>query len=646
MPQTNYVVLPEMDIAYELPEEVSYDSPSYSSYIINLKQMNRMPFSKGEILYQDDIWDFSPYSKLNIPKSQLRFNFSIVAEVFRDDVKNYVLAKILENKPKIQSIVKMAHEIMQYFNYISERHIYAVEDIPISIVKEYVEHIRADKSLLKLRFCKSCLKDFYLQYSVSFSNIATPGLIKLFEYDDHKAFKAYKRQHKTKDIPDTYFDKLMSALIRVANDINIDPDLRAIACVYIILSQTGLRIGEILGLRTNSLITVRLFNGEEANYLRYSTWKREHGNNTSTIEKTYINPLSRLAVDILMELHAKNRADLKLDYLYMGSSKETSAEDFPLSSTDARNNVFDLLIRMDELGYLSSVNLKDEEAEDLHCYKLRHKYILRADNKIPVNTIHFPDTQQFRFHCCTVLYRKGVPMKYIQKFMGHLTNAMVQYHIYPKETPQEDMEYAVNVLKELVTGEAKILGNDKGLMERIRNYIEKEHPIRIADDLDAVCRELALTIPIRQKSGGVCIKSSMLRDCSHDAPTNEFYCAYGVCPNIVHFYYMADISYERCKSLAVVIERNRERHAQLLAEQGNSLMKSERAVYPKQIQKNINMLYSITTNQLLPELEDLKRAIEEYGVEAVYIRHPEVQEIAENYESILEEALLWKSWKS
>lgn len=151
---------------------------------------------------------------------------------------------------------------------------------------------------------------------------------------------------------------------------------------------------------------------------------------------------------------------------------------------------------------------------------------------------------------------------------------------------------------------------------------------------------------IRQKSGGVCIKSSMLRDCSHDAPTNEFYCAYGVCPNIVHFYYMADISYERCKSLAVVIERNRERHAQLLAEQGNSLMKSERAVYPKQIQKNINMLYSITTNQLLPELEDLKRAIEEYGVEAVYIRHPEVQEIAENYESILEEALLWKSWKS
>ena len=147
MPQTNYVVLPEMDIAYELPEEVSYDSPSYSSYITNLKQMNRMPFSKGEILYQDDIWDFSPYSKLNIPKSQLRFNFSIVAEVFRDDVKNYVLAKILENKPKIQSIVKMAHEIMQYFNYISERHIYAVEDIPISIVKEYVEHIRADKSL-------------------------------------------------------------------------------------------------------------------------------------------------------------------------------------------------------------------------------------------------------------------------------------------------------------------------------------------------------------------------------------------------------------------------------------------------------------------------------------------------------------------
>lgn len=646
MPQTNFIVLPELDIAYELPDEVSFDSPSYSSYITELKQMNRMPFSKGDIFYQDDIWDFSPYSRLNIPKSHLRFNFTNVVETFRDDTKNYVLAKILENKLKIQSIVKMTYEIMQYFNYVSGRHIYTVNDIPISIVKEYVERIRADKSLLKLRFCKSCLKDFYLQYSVSFSNIATPGLIRLFDYGDHKAFNAYKLQHKTKDIPDAYFDNLMSALVRVANDRDIASDLRSIACVYIILSQTGLRIGEILGLRINSLITVRLFNGEEANYLKYSTWKREHGNNTSTIEKTYINPLSRLAVDILMELHAKKRADLKLDYLYMGSSKQPSAADFPLSSTDARDNVFDLFIRMDELGYLRSVNLRDDEVEDLHCYKTRFKYIRRDNKTLPVSTIHFPDTQQFRFHCCTVLHRKGVPLKYIQKFMGHLTNTMVQYHIYPKETPQEDMEYAVNVLKELVTGEVKILGDDKGLMERIRNFIEKKHPIRVEDDLDVICRELALTIPIRQKSGGVCIKSSMLRDCSHDAPTNEFYCAYGVCPNIVHFYYMADISYERCKSLAVVIERNRERHERLLAEQGDSLMKSERAVYPKQIQKNINMLYSITTNQLLPELEDLKRAIEEYGVEAVYIRHPEIQEITENYESILEEALLWKSWKS
>ena len=124
--------------------------------------------------------------------------------------------------------------------------------------------------------------------------------------------------------------------------------------------------------------------------------------------------------------------------------------------------------------------------------------------------------------------------------MSHLTSSMVRYHILPKSSPQEDMEFSLKTLQEVVSGKTKILGDNKGLSDNINEFINANH-FNVATDLDEICKALANKIPIRQKTGGVCIKSSQLRECSMDAKTNEFYCAYGVCPNIVHFYYYADI---------------------------------------------------------------------------------------------------------
>ena len=136
---------------------------------------------------------------------------------------------------------------------------------------------------------------------------------------------------------------------------------------------------------------------------------------------------------------------------------------------------------------------------------------------------------------------------------------------------------------------------------------------------------LAKKLPIRQKTGGVCIKSSQLRECSMDAKTNEFYCAYGVCPNIVHFYYMADVTYRQCKELQETININKERG------------------HMRQVEKETNMLYTITKKRLIPELEDLKAVIKRDGFESVYEIHPEVQPIVENIDIIEKEAITWST---
>ena len=177
------------------------------------------------------------------------------------------------------------------------------------------------------------------------------------------------------------------------------------------------------------------------------------------------------------------------------------------------------------------------------------------------------------------------------------------------------MQYATSVLRDIVTGDSRLLGDNKGLSERIEKYIA-DNNLSVERDLDAICSKLAEKLPIRQKFGGVCIKSSVLRDCSVDAKTNDFYCAYGMCPNIYHFYYMADISYRQAKDLWESVALNEKRGMR------------------RQAEKEENMLRTIVAKRLLPEIQDLKRMVREKGTQAVYIRHPELQAIVENMDEI------------
>ena len=136
--------------------------------------------------------------------------------------------------------------------------------------------------------------------------------------------------------------------------------------------------------------------------------------------------------------------------------------------------------------------------------------------------------------------------------------------------------------------------------------------------------KLAKEIPIRVKTGGVCIKSSRFRECSKDARTDEFYCAYGVCPNIYTFYYMADISYKQVKELSEAIEINRRKGC------------------IKQVQKNINMLHTILSNKLIPQIEELKRTITEKGLDFVLMNHPHIEMVVYKLNDIEKEIEVWK----
>ncbi len=84
---------------------------------------------------------------------------------------------------------------------------------------------------------------------------------------------------------------------------------------------------------------------------------------------------------------------------------------------------------------------------------------------------------------------------------------MAFYYVRPKNSIQENIDASLRVLKEMVTKDAIPIGADKGLVTRIDEFITK-NKFSVEADLDTICEKLAKEIPIRIKTGGVCIKSS------------------------------------------------------------------------------------------------------------------------------------------
>lgn len=643
MPATNIVTLDELGLDFTIPEDTTINAGD-SSYFINvLVALDHLPFSKVDVYYSDDRWNLGGYSSLNINRSNFIFTFDKLDSELKNTLKNYVILKILENRVKIQTVHSYYVGVYSFFRYLESNGIFTISDASYLMLKRYLEGIRNDGHM-KLRLCKIHIKDFYLNYSANFQDIDSKGLMKLFEHGSKRAHQAYVEEHKTPDIPDEYYARFVSACVSMAENEDLHFAIRGYACIYIILSQTGIRIGELLDLRTHSLKTTTIFDGEEANYLVYNTWKREEGNNTYSEVTTFINPLCKKAFLLLVDLYRDRRKALELDYLFMGGVRTNSVKSFPITPAHFKGGSEPFFIKMDELELLETINLPDQKHPALSTYLASGKRRVLSKRFVAptyAKTITRPNTQGFRFYVCSELHRKGVSLQYVQKFMSHLSHEMASYHVNPKTTPQEDMEYSLTVLRNIVTGHEKVLGDFKGLSEKIQEYIAANN-LNIETDIDAICEKLALKIPIRRKAGGVCIKSSMLRECGYDAATNDFYCAYGVCPNVFHFYYMADITYRQCKELEKDIGINKLREIEFYAERGKKLSKIDKSLYPVQIQKTMNMLGTITVRRLIPELEELKNMLSKYGVSQIYEEHPELKDIIENLESIEKEVSTWK----
>ena len=86
------------------PEEYDFDKTDANGFIANVQERNLLPFDKIQVYYWDDNWDFSRYRATNIAISYFRFDFTNVPSCFKEDLKNFILISIVENRKKITQI--------------------------------------------------------------------------------------------------------------------------------------------------------------------------------------------------------------------------------------------------------------------------------------------------------------------------------------------------------------------------------------------------------------------------------------------------------------------------------------------------------------------------------------------------------------
>lgn len=609
---------------FDLYSEIKKYTPNNISS--KFREMRYIPLSNGELDYEKDLWDFSSY--MIVRYSKRKIHFENVPHVFKNDVKDFDLLLILKGNIKISSVISKHMQLRKFLNFIYRRGIYRIRDIDYDDVLDFMYSLELTKATYG--HYQILLEDFFSIYDMEHgTQIFSPKIIELCQRTQFSnRVKAERKHNRRHPIPEEYFDKLISLLYRIMNDINESENTRASAAILLIDSQIGLRASELSLLEVNSIETIRI-NEKNFRMIHYKIIKTARGGKGYFESVTFINDLSFAAYNVLVDLFSENRKIKGTNLLFCPMNVELPAD--PSNYLVYLKKV--CILYADELDSRNSL-FKHELSGVISADKFSKNTLNLAFNKSPLcklknvnkdTEFYFPVLHQFRHTVVDRLYKSGVELEYIRRYMGHLCSDMTANYVnFGDSHLKENVDFSNNVLKTYLSGDAEILGGSgKQLMQRIDEWlIQNEYNIQ--DDLEEVIIKLGKIVPIRAKHGGMCIKGQKITDaCSVDSKTDEFFCACGICPNICHFYFMLDVTYSDFQAAIKIYEHNM------------------RNGYTRQSEKEKSKIKHLIVNRLVPEVTELEREISKKGLNLVVSRHPELKEIIDNLDEIKLEVQVW-----
>lgn len=568
---------------------------------------DKKPSKNQKISFFDDIWDFNNYYNNN--ESAYKFTFYDLSNQLKNYMKFWIIYKILHRK-KLPTINKRYIDfksvLISIFNTKKSNSIQLITNK--DIINEIESRNIGPSTKHNLyeaiyQFFYFLVNNYKLDLLIDLNEIKRLGI---------EEKKKSKLADKLPDIPDEFFNKILLTTTKVMRNEDEEYNKRATACLLIILTQTGLRCKDLLELEVDNLYTKKLAKiNKEVYYIHYKSRKPSKSEENILEFDIFSNELCTEAFKTLIEIRKQCIFSKENNFLYVLNHKINSKDIFPVAKY--RFNIEHKRLLFNEI---QEDCLREWEGISPCKYKEGH-------NK----TAFFPDTRQYRVHLCTKLYEHNIPLVYIQKYMGHLSEEMMGYYVRPKDTYQENIAYSEKIINEIVGDDITPLGGSFGkeLKENLINFIKKNN-FNIKTDIHEIVKEFGDKVIIRGKTGGVCIKTSIV-PCAKDNRTNQIYCAYNLCPNLFHFYYMVDVSYLDFKTL----------------QETYTTMKENNHI--RAAQKELNKLKDLCRKRLIPELDELDNELQRKGETFIVEKYPTLRDIIKNKEDIRKEVTLWMNKK-
>lgn len=613
------------NLAYDYVGDIPWDSTPIFAFSEHADKyleafrnvVDKVPSKDMKISFNDNIWDFNPYFD-GVNDDSYKLNFIDFPDSIRDYMKFYALHSIMG-----RSKISTTNARVSIFKSIITKLMVSPDSrITLLTTDDFCRYI--DNKDISPTGKHDLYISSFLVLSFIKNNYHLPLLIDLVLLKRRSAEEkrlSKEEDNKLPDIPKEYFNAILNAAVIVMRDDNADYDRRATACEIVMLSQLGLRIGDLIALRTTDRIKKTIPGSEhEVSYVHYRSKKPSKPHDKMLEFDIFCTELCSEAIDNLTELRKKNPLSRGNAYLYVLMSGTNTKDELPVP----RNKFGKQYKRFlhEELGEKALLDWQGIPKTKYRPYGPRgmnHDTVL----------LSVPDTRQFRVHLCSSLYNDyNVPLEFIRRYMGHLSEYMMGYYVRPKDTYQEDIAYAEKAIREIAGKEdLRLLGGSSpdDLKENIKRFIAEKH-IDVMTDTKAVVDAFGDKLIIRGKRGGMCIKTSIM-PCAKDRRTNALYCSYNLCPNLFHFFYMADASYADFKTLQ---ETYKSAH-----EHGHT----------REAEKELYKLHDLCGKTLTPELDELQREIDRKGVKHIIEHYPSLLPIVEDLDSIREEVRTWMTIK-
>lgn len=587
------------------------------------------------LYFQDDYWDFNNKNTLNKDTYLYKYDFSEIDYRYKDFVKKIVLdLLIIKNKSASTTKGSYFSSIKSFILYLQENNIYYPRKITKKIMEEYFSmQCWSERTKDSHR---TALTTFLAYIEEDDNGVNYTDIYKYFNERDTQKKLAQKENGKTKIIPSDIFDNIMGIAVKEIQDKNLSIKDRYIACMIVMLGETGMRIGEFLRLERDKVRELKIDENRRIAYLEFITYKIIKNKNTEfRWTETYLTDKSKLAYDTMNEF-SKNKQS---KYIFYGRDNNLK----PCNDEVARG----YLLRFTLRHYIKLGLDKAGNQKYFSCRKIKNsnRGIVGVEFKNLIGQEAYTvNPHQFRVTVCTRLYENGVPLEFIRKHMNHLSEEMTCHYIRTKEINQKKLK-AMNLIKARINSKGDLLETNiekaqsvsvKKELERadIRKEYEtinkfiKKGKFKIMKDIDQIIDLLTVAVtPLTETPEGYCARSALASLCERQEYVSSLNNVDSIEAYIPALEYV-DITYRLFKEKVKLVKHNKK-------------VSDKKPIYKVEYTRELKSLKSFINKRFLPEIQLVKDKIKDIGIDESIKNYPNLKDILFNMNNIDKEIFEW-----